>query len=55
MNRDMHRYKVKGKKQVAFTIKHGKRLIYALVVAFAFLLLTFNFSGAAFCLFTFNF
>jgi zinc protease len=47
MNRDMHRYKVKGKKQVAFTIKHGKRLIYALVVAFAFLLLTFNFSQAA--------
>ncbi|MBD2357402.1 insulinase family protein [Tolypothrix sp. FACHB-123] len=43
----MHRYQVKGKKQVAWKIQNGKRLIYAVVVAFAFVLLTFNFSSAA--------
>jgi zinc protease len=43
----MHRYTVKGKREMAFKIQHGKRLFYALIGVFAFLLLTFNFSGVA--------
>jgi len=44
----MQRYKVKNKRKMALKIQNVKRLVYALVVAFAFLLLTsFNFSLAA--------
>jgi len=43
----MQRYKVKGKRRMRLKIQNGKRLLYALVVTFAFLLLTFNFSLAA--------
>jgi zinc protease len=43
----MHRYTVKGKRQMKFLIPHSKRLIYALLMAFAFFLSTFNFSLAA--------
>jgi zinc protease len=48
----MNRYKGTGKKQMnihnlKFKIPDGKRFVYALVVAFAFVLLTFNFSWAA--------
>jgi zinc protease len=38
---------VKGRRQMKWKIQDGKRLVYALVGAFAFLLLTFNFSGVA--------
>jgi zinc protease len=43
----MHRYTVKGKRQMKFSIPHSKRLIYALMMAFAFFFSTFNFSLAA--------
>jgi zinc protease len=43
----MQRYKVKGKRQMGLKIQKSKGLVYALMVAFAFLLLTFNFSLAA--------
>ncbi|MBD2448319.1 insulinase family protein [Nostoc sp. FACHB-152] len=43
----MHRYTVKGKRQMKFSIFHSKRLIYALMMAIAFFLSTFNFSLAA--------
>jgi zinc protease len=45
--RNMQRYKVKGKRQIGFKIQKSKRLLSALVIAFAFLLFTFNFSLAA--------
>ncbi|BAY29959.1 peptidase M16 domain-containing protein [Nostoc carneum NIES-2107] len=47
MKKDIHRYQVKGKKQVAFKIPNGKKFISAVVIAFAFVLFTFNFSQAA--------
>ncbi|MBD2338201.1 insulinase family protein [Calothrix sp. FACHB-156] len=47
MKKNIHRYQVKGKKQVAFKIPNGKKFISALVIAFAFVLFTFNFSQAA--------
>ncbi|MBW4614595.1 MAG: insulinase family protein [Desmonostoc vinosum HA7617-LM4] len=43
----MQRYQVKDRRRMKFKIKDGKRLVYALVVAFAFLAFTFNFSWAA--------
>ncbi len=48
----MQRYKRKSKRQMTISnfklmIPNGKRLVYTLVVAFAFVLLTFNFSWAA--------
>ncbi|ALF53291.1 peptidase M16 [Nostoc piscinale CENA21] len=45
----MHRdkYQVKGKRSMKFKLLHGKRLIYVVMFAFAFLLLTFDFSLAA--------
>jgi zinc protease len=43
----MHRYTVKGKRQMAWKIQNSKWLFYVLVGVFAFLLLTFNFSGVA--------
>ncbi len=45
MKRNIHRYH--SKRQMLFGIQNGKKLIYALVIAFAFVLLTFNFSLAA--------
>lgn len=47
MKKNIHRYQVKGKKQVAFKIPNGKKFISAVVIAFAFVLFTFNFSQAA--------
>ncbi|BAY76290.1 peptidase M16 domain-containing protein [Nostoc linckia NIES-25] len=43
----MERYKGKGKRKMALKIPSGKKIVYAVVVAFAFLLFTFNFSVAA--------
>ncbi|WYL99860.1 MAG: pitrilysin family protein [Gloeotrichia echinulata CP02] len=43
----MQRYQVKGKRRMGGKIKSSRRLVYALVAAFGFLLLSFNFSWAA--------
>ncbi len=43
----MQRYKVKGKRRMRLKIQNGKRLLSALVIAFALLFFTFNFSLAA--------
>ncbi|MBD6614449.1 insulinase family protein [Komarekiella sp. 'clone 1'] len=43
----MHRYKVKGKRRMRLKIQKSKRLLSALVIAFALLFFTFNFSLAA--------
>lgn len=43
----MHRYKLRDKQQMFREVPVGKRLIYALMVVFAFLLVTFNFSPVA--------
>ncbi|OKH28253.1 peptidase M16 [Nostoc calcicola FACHB-389] len=43
----MERYKGKGKRKMAWKIPSGKKVVYGLVVVFAFLLLNFNFSVAA--------
>lgn len=43
----MERYKGKGRRKMVLKIPNGKKVVSALVVAFAFLLFTFNFSVAA--------